>query len=236
MRISNLRSGKPSGNPLTILHLQFTIDKYTASMVPLRVLSRTNLARSSLSTSFTSSISFTSFRLRTLFLSLRSFLDSRPLFSITSALFLQNTRGGIPLRELVRCAEAQKCLFVTPLFATLTHSMSRKSFPCHSYANTRDTRATAPRFFSPLATRHSPLPPDGFSISFRINTCKSVSKQTTLTPFRINTYEKHGEGEGGRCRRCLCGTFRLLVQCWQFPGGTGAFSEPWYMARVLKQR
>src|SRR5260370_42402380 len=27
---------------------------------------------------------------------------------------------------------------------------------------------------------------------FRINTCKSVSKQTTLTPFRMNTYEKHG--------------------------------------------
>src|SRR5258708_25956975 len=30
--------------------------------------------------------------------------------------------------------------------------------------------------------------------SFRINTCKSVSKQTTLTPFRMNTYEKQGEG------------------------------------------
>ena len=29
---------------------------------------------------------------------------------------------------------------------------------------------------------------------FRINTCKSVSKQRTLTSFRINTYEKQGEG------------------------------------------
>src|SRR5713226_1120047 len=39
----------------------------------------------------------------------------------------------------------------------------------------------------------SPLP--GRSrISFRINTCKSVSKQTTLSTFRINTYEKPGEG------------------------------------------
>src|SRR5258708_18323296 len=28
--------------------------------------------------------------------------------------------------------------------------------------------------------------------SFRINTCKSVTKQTTLTLFRINTYEKRG--------------------------------------------
>src|SRR5260370_42556791 len=30
--------------------------------------------------------------------------------------------------------------------------------------------------------------------SFRINTCESVSKQRTLTIFRINTYEKQGEG------------------------------------------
>jgi hypothetical protein len=29
---------------------------------------------------------------------------------------------------------------------------------------------------------------------FRINTCKSVSKQRTLTAFRINTYEKQVEG------------------------------------------
>jgi hypothetical protein len=32
--------------------------------------------------------------------------------------------------------------------------------------------------------------------TFRINTCKSVSKQTTLTPFRMNTYEKP-KGRGG---------------------------------------
>jgi hypothetical protein len=32
-------------------------------------------------------------------------------------------------------------------------------------------------------------------MSIRINTCKSVSKQMTLTPFRMNTYEKKG-GEG----------------------------------------
>src|SRR5258708_17813706 len=40
----------------------------------------------------------------------------------------------------------------------------------------------------PLLTTHSPL------TTFRINTCKSVSKQTTLTTFRINTYKKTGEG------------------------------------------
>src|SRR6266852_6811829 len=30
--------------------------------------------------------------------------------------------------------------------------------------------------------------------TFRINTCKSVSKQSSLTLFRMNTYEKQGEG------------------------------------------
>src|SRR6266851_6693156 len=30
--------------------------------------------------------------------------------------------------------------------------------------------------------------------TFRINTCKSVSKQRTLTAIRINTYKKEGEG------------------------------------------
>ena len=44
------------------------------------------------------------------------------------------------------------------------------------------------------------LPSHPLSVStFRINTCESVSKQTTSSPFRINTYEKTGEGEGGTC-------------------------------------
>ena len=30
----------------------------------------------------------------------------------------------------------------------------------------------------------------------RINTCKSIAKQTTLTPSRMNTYAKPGGGEG----------------------------------------
>src|SRR4029077_10234477 len=40
----------------------------------------------------------------------------------------------------------------------------------------------------PLLTTHSPL------TTFGINTCKSVSKQTTLPIFRMNTYEKQGDG------------------------------------------
>src|SRR5260370_29421053 len=36
---------------------------------------------------------------------------------------------------------------------------------------------------------------------FRINTCKSVSKQRTLTTFRMNTYEKIWGGGGHFCCR-----------------------------------
>jgi hypothetical protein len=51
------------------------------------------------------------------------------------------------------------------------------------------------RVFVALQSRtsfpHLRLRPLTSSISSRINTCKSVSKQTTLTLFRMNTYEKH---------------------------------------------
>src|SRR5258708_4008288 len=43
------------------------------------------------------------------------------------------------------------------------------------------------RYRSSDAKRHANKP-------FRMNTCKSVSKQRTLTAFRINTYEKQGGG------------------------------------------
>src|SRR5713226_10497776 len=41
------------------------------------------------------------------------------------------------------------------------------------------------RYRSSNAKRHANKP-------FRMNTCESVSKQRTLTTFRINTYEKQG--------------------------------------------
>src|SRR5229473_5883542 len=86
------------------------------SVIPLRVLSRRKLAYCSRgSAPKPQRLS----ELRTLDFSLRSFSHSDPLFSITSALFLQNTRGGIPPRDIVRCTEAQKRLSVSPLLATL---------------------------------------------------------------------------------------------------------------------
>ena len=58
-------------------------------------------------------------------------------------LFAKHPGWGYPSED-VRCTEAQKCPSVSPLFATLTHSVSRKSFACHSYANTRDGGVTPP--------------------------------------------------------------------------------------------
>jgi hypothetical protein len=127
----------------------------------------------------------------------RSFVFMVLQIPFPATLFLSHpykTPGGVTLTthsSLPSCVETQKCLAASPLLATLTHSLSRNSFPCHSYANTRDRGATPPKFFSPLATRHSPLL---FLNTFRMNTCKSVSKQRTLTPFRMNTCEKTGGG------------------------------------------
>jgi hypothetical protein len=50
---------------------------------------------------------------------------------------------GLPPRQPLAppsplfCSHSQKPRILSPLFATLTHSASRKSFPCHSYENTR---------------------------------------------------------------------------------------------------
>ena len=86
--------------------------------------------------------SFLHNHLPTLVRSCSSFLHGRLLFSTVCGLFDKKSRGGIPLRVILSCAEAQKCPPVSPLPATLAHSLSRKSFACHSYANTRDRGAT----------------------------------------------------------------------------------------------
>src|ERR1700680_2597803 len=86
-------------------------------MVPLPVLVRTNLADR---TSFVSSISFSSFRLRTLKLSCSFFSDSRRFFSITSALIDKNTGRGIQhhspsMRQLVLSAPLPHLSFESTL-------------------------------------------------------------------------------------------------------------------------
>src|ERR1700730_7246263 len=121
--------------------------------------------------------------LRTLKLSCVSFPHSNRLFSIACALFDKNTGGGIPLPALhgshvadrsprsSSCAETQKRHFVTPLLATLPHSLSRNPFACHSYANTRDGGVSPTKFSS---FPQNALRERRALTTFRINTCKTV--------------------------------------------------------------
>src|ERR1700726_3680666 len=61
--------------------------------------------------------------------------------------FCKTPQVGYPQRKYdvrSRASEAQKHSPASPLFASLTHSLLRKSFPCHSYASTRDGCVTPP--------------------------------------------------------------------------------------------
>jgi hypothetical protein len=141
-------------------------------------------------------------------LSCLSFSCPRPLFSIVCGLFCENTGGGIPLPDLhgshltshtsrPSCAKTQKRPPVSPLPATLTDSLSRKSFPCHSYANTRDGGASLPRFFSSglqLSAFDWKLP--SALSPFRINTCISVASKRLYLPLGSTLMKKGGRGEG----------------------------------------
>jgi len=64
---------------------------------------------------------------------------------------LSTVDGRCPL-NFRRATEAPKRAPVTPLFATLTDSLSRKSFRCHSYANTRGVGIPRSIFHSRFGT------------------------------------------------------------------------------------
>src|SRR5260370_41165604 len=57
-------------------------------------------------------------------------------FQRLAASFPKTPGGGACLQELPPSPEAQKCPSASPLPATLTDSLSRKPFPCHSEQNT----------------------------------------------------------------------------------------------------
>jgi hypothetical protein len=135
-------------------------------------------------------------RLRALFLSLRSFAHSHRLFSVACSLFSQITRGwGIPneptghpcVNLCALCVSALSFPFcLSPLyFHDVTNPSPCNPFCCTSIQNPGGC-TTPIGSVSPLVTRHFLLS------TFRINTCKSASKQTTSSPFRINTCEKPG--------------------------------------------
>ena len=143
--------------------------------------------------------------------SLRSLKKSTPVFSSNSALFGRNTRGGIPSGRPASCAKAQKCPFLSALFATLTHSLPRKSFPCHSYANTRvgygrPVNAISKIFLSPFPATNSKNP----KITPVFST---VPGDFGSNSFVWNRSEKPW-GRGGRRKNCP--DPRIQVVCAQF--------------------
>jgi len=65
-----------------------------------------------------------------------------------------------------------------PLFATLTHTLSRKSFPCHSYADTRDGSVT----IAPVSASVSPcLCGESLSFKHQASTLRSSGCYGLLT-------------------------------------------------------
>jgi len=141
-------------------------------------------------------------RLRTLYLSCRSFCDSCPLFSVTSALFDKNTGGEVSRSEFWTLGGGPRRL---PVPETKLRD-TRGGIPSSPSTSTALTIPTGSKGFKVLWARfpscplpHLRPPPRLHPLcvsTFRINTCKSVSKQRTLTLFRMNTYEKP-RGRGG---------------------------------------
>jgi hypothetical protein len=143
------------------------------------------------------SISFISLRLRTLARSCTFSSRSDPLFSIACALFDQNTRGGIPSHASVRpTSVASVSRWHTQSCRPFVFMVLRIAFPASPLFSKSSALPRGVGVRSSPLPDLPPLPPSPpLSIStFRINTCKSVSKQTTSSTFRINTYEKRGEG------------------------------------------
>jgi hypothetical protein len=114
-------------------------------------------------------------------------------------------------------ATRHSSLATSPVFFTLlhqseSHPLNFQSFP-HSLC-------VYPGWYPErflLATRHSSLA----TKCIRINTCKTVSKQRTLTSFRINTYTKSGGGPfpepAGNAAPFLPGWVILPSAFWRYP-------------------
>ena len=108
-------------------------------------------------------------------------------------------RKSFPCILLRTLCRTLRSFFAPRPFFSITSTLFLQNtgvaYLCAGSAPSASRRYHLRLLLSPFSSRLAPLL-DRSSMLFRINTCKSVSKQTTLTSFRINTYEKHGEGEG----------------------------------------
>src|SRR5216683_4211656 len=79
--------------------------------------------------------------------------------------------------------------------SNVSTSLRPNSHGINIFANPHPLTPVASIFYKNIGGKgasafQSPICPPN---PFKMNTCKSVSKQSTLTPFRINTYEKQGK-------------------------------------------
>jgi hypothetical protein len=158
----------------------------------------------------------------------RAFSTIHPLFSTTCRLpaglsvrlFRRNTRGWV-LQGLCGSVSLWRSNFFALCFHILTNCSPRDSLVLITipFARGCGVRVASSRHsFTQSVVCEGPFPLHGvashFQLStfdcepqfppslttFRINTCKCVTKQMTLSIFRINTYAKSGEG-GLVCHR-----------------------------------
>jgi hypothetical protein len=110
-----------------------------------------------------------------------------------------------------RVSEAQKRAPITPLFAILTDSLSRNSFPCHSYANTRGVGISSSIFRSRFGT------PDRTRDTRSSKFCALAFAR--VKSFRIRSYGK-----------CACNSFR--IRSYKIPRGVESPSQPLSPSRL----
>src|SRR5437879_3289630 len=99
--------------------------------------------------------------------------------------------GSTSFQQLTKCSllDADFAHSQSLYFQSITNCQFYKSFVLIFIRNAGGVGGAS-------ATSHEPRLLSPASISFRINTCRTESKQTTLSTFRINTYEKTGGGVG----------------------------------------
>ena len=106
-----------------------------------------------------------------------SLIVSRQLARFTAS---HSSRRSLRVRRLPRRSRGVSELYFSLRFSSniqLEHPISCKIIPVK------------------LFRINACLPRSSWQVSpFRINTCRTVSKQRVLTTFRMNTYEKQGEG------------------------------------------
>jgi hypothetical protein len=100
---------------------------------------------------------------------------------------------------VLSCAKTQKHLSASPLFATLTHSLSRNPFVCHSYANTRDRGASPSTFRLGVSVSQRQIPSlQSFADSLSLLQLFSTLRSFVFNRLRTLRQKHRGWGVGGR--------------------------------------